>query len=441
MFEARRRRFMDGMEGGVALFFAAPERTRSNDTNYRYRQDSSFHYLTGFPEPGAAALLLPGHPEHPYVLFVRPRDRERETWDGRRAGPEGAMATYGADAAFSLDKLPEMLPELLENVDRLHYALGLYPDRDADVQEALKKVRAKSRQGIRAPSVFVDPRARVHEMRLIKTAEELDLMRQAAAISSEAHREAMKALRPGIHEYEIEAVLEYTFRRRGGTGPAYSSIVGSGVNATILHYVENTSVCGDGELLLIDAAAEYQGYSADITRTFPVNGAFTKPQREVYEVVLDAQMKAIERVRPGVSFNDVHETALRALVEGLVRLGVLEGDPATLIETEAYKPYYMHRTGHWLGLDVHDVGEYRRGEDWRMLEPGMVLTVEPGLYFAEDLKEVPAAYRGMGIRIEDDVLVTQGEPEVLTAATPKTVADVEAFMAGSRDREPSPSGA
>jgi len=441
MFEARRRRFMDGMEGGVALFFAAPERTRSNDTQYRYRQDSSFHYLTGFPEPGAAALLIPGHPEHPYMLFVRPRDRERETWDGRRAGPEGAKAVYGADAAFTIDKLPEMLPDLLENVDRLHYALGRDPERDATVQEALKQVGAKSRQGIRAPSVIVDPRSRLNEMRLLKSAKELDLMRKAAAISSEAHREAMRALRPGIHEYEIEAVLEYTFRRHGAAGPAYSSIVGSGVNATILHYVENVSRCKDGELLLIDAAAEVEGYSADITRTFPVNGTFTKPQREVYEVVLDAQMKAIAKVRPGVSFNDVHETALLALVEGLVRLGVLRGDPASLIETEAYKPYYMHRTGHWLGLDVHDVGEYRHGEDWRKLEPGMVLTVEPGLYFAEDLTEVPAAYRGMGIRIEDDVLVTQGEPEVLTAATPKTVDDVETVMAESRDRQPSPSGA
>jgi Xaa-Pro aminopeptidase len=422
---------MEKMDGGVALLFAATEKVRSNDTTFKFRQDSNFHYLTGFPEPEAAMLLLPDHPDHQVVMFVRPRDRERETWDGRRAGPEGAKPNYRADASYTIDQLPEVLPQLLENVDRLHYTMGRDSLHDPQVFAALDQVKAKVRQGIRCPSLFLDPSALINEMRLKKTDEEKDRMRRAAEISAQAHRVAMQSLRPGMYEYEIEAILEYTFRRLGSSGPAYTTIAGSGVNATILHYIENESVCRDGELLLVDAGAEFEGYSADITRTFPVNGTFSPAQREVYEIVLDAQLKAIDRVRPGVDFDEVHQTALRALVEGMVKLGILEGDPGKLIEEEAYKPYYMHRTGHWLGLDVHDVGSYRNGEDWRKLEPGMVLTVEPGLYFAEDLTEVPASYRGMGIRIEDDVLVTEGEPEVLTGATPKTVAEVEATMAES----------
>jgi Xaa-Pro aminopeptidase len=428
MFAERRRRFMDQMEDGVALFFAAPEKVRSNDTHYRFRQDSDFHYLTGFPEPGAAALLLPKHAEHRFVLFVRPRDREREIWDGRRAGPEGARAKYGADASYTIDQLEEVLPRYLENAPSLYYSLGRYPEADASVQKAVDAVKAKSRQGIRAPRVFRDPAAIVNDMRLKKNAAELDIMRRAAAISSEAHRAAMEALRPGMHEYEIEALIEFIFRRRGAAGPSYNTIVGSGVNATILHYIENSSMCNDGELLLVDAGAEVEGYSADITRTYPVNGRFTPAQREVYEVVLGAQKKAIAEVRAKNTFNTVHDVALRALVEGLVKLGLLKGEVDRLIADEAYKPYYMHRTSHWLGLDVHDVGDYRNGEAWRPLEPGMVLTVEPGLYFGEDRTEVPAQYRGIGVRIEDDVLVTAGDPEVLTAATPKTVDEIESVM-------------
>ena len=428
MFAERRRRFMDQMETGVALFFAAPEKVRSNDTHYRFRQDSDFHYLTGFPEPGAAALLLPQHSEHRFVLFVRPRDREREIWDGRRAGPEGARSKYGADASYTIDQLAEVLPRYLENAASLYYTFGRYPQSDASAQKALDVVRTKNRQGIRAPRVFHDPAAILNDMRLKKTAGELDIMRRAASISSEAHRAAMEALRPGMQEYEIEALIEYTFRRHGAAGPSYNTIVGSGVNATILHYIENTATCKDGDLLLVDAGAEVEGYSADITRTYPVNGRFTPAQREVYEIVLTAQKRAIAEVRAKNTFNAVHDVALRTLVEGLVKLGLLKGDVDRLIAEEAYKPYYMHRTSHWLGLDVHDVGDYRDGEAWRPLEPGMVLTVEPGLYFGEDRTEVPAPYRGMGIRIEDDVLVTAGEPEVLTAATPKTVTEIESVM-------------
>jgi Xaa-Pro aminopeptidase len=429
MFAERRQRFMKEMKGGVALLFAAPERVRSNDTSYRYRQDSYFHYLTGFGEPGAAALFLPDHPEHKFVMFVRPRDPERETWDGRRAGPEGAVSTYGADAAYPLAELSERLPGYLENVDRLHHALGRYPECDSLVLGAIETVKGKVRQGVRAPATMLDPTAILNEMRLKKTPDELEIMRRAAAISRDAHIAAMRALRPGAKEYEIEAVIEYVFRSRGAAAPAYGTIVGSGVNATILHYVENASVCRDGELLLVDAGAEVEGYSADITRTFPVNGRFTKDQKAVYDVVLAAQLAAIDRVRVGETFDRVHDAALRKLVEGLVGLGILGGTAEAAIADESYKPYFMHRTSHWLGLDVHDVGEYRHGESWRALEPGMVLTVEPGLYFPVDRTEVPERYRGIGIRIEDDVLVTAGEPEVLTAGTPKTTTEIETIMA------------
>lgn len=428
MFADRRKRMMEKMGTGVALVFAAPEKIRSNDTEYKFRQDSTFHYLTGFGEPGAAALLMPGHPEHKFVMFVRPRDPERETWDGRRAGPEGAVSRYGADAAFPIEELSEKLPGYLENAEKLFYAMGNSTDRDALVVKALGQVRRQNRKGIRAPSTIVDPAAIVHEMRLLKTPAELEIMRRAAAITVEAHTEAMKAVRPGMMEYEVEAILEFVFRSRGASGPAYTSIVGSGENATILHYIENSARCREGEMLLIDAGAEVDGYSADVTRTFPVSGKFTPAQRRVYDVVLAAQMAAIDKVRPGNRYEVIHAAALRVLVEGLVDLGVLQGDVDKLIETEAYKPYYMHGTGHWLGLDVHDVGDYRNGEEWRKLEPGMVLTVEPGLYFTAGQKEVPEEYRGMGVRIEDDVLVTEGEPEVLTAAAPKTPEEVESAL-------------
>ncbi len=429
MFAERRERFMEGIEDAVAIFFAAPERNRSADTDYKYRQDSYFWYLTGFEEPGSVAVLLPEGNDARFVMFVRPRDRERETWDGRRAGPEGAKARYGADAAYTIDELDDVLPRLLENVEQVFYAMDRYPEADRKVQDALAGVRRQVRRGVRAPDTIVNPGRVLDEMRLIKSPRELELMREAARISSEAHIEAMRVTAAGVHEYEIEAAIEYHFRRSGATGAAYNSIVGRGDNATILHYIENRDACRDGDLLLIDAGCEYQGYAADITRTFPVSGTFTGPQRDVYEVVLASQEAAIDEVRKGKAFNAYHDAAVRVLVAGLVDLGILSGEVDGLIEKEAYTPYYMHRTGHWLGMDVHDVGAYRDADGWRKLKPGMVLTVEPGLYFAPDLEEVPKAYRGMGIRIEDDVVVTEGEPEILTAATPKTVAEIEAVMA------------
>ncbi len=431
MFAERRRRFMDRMGSGVALFFAAPEKTRSNDTSYKFRQDSYFHYLTGFNEPEAVLVLLPGHPEHETVMFVRPRDKEKETWNGRRAGPEGAKERFGVAEAHTVDRLPELLPGYLGNAGSLYHALDRYPERDRQVMVALDALRGKLRQGIKAPASIIDPASILNEMRLMKTPEELERMRRAAVISREAHREAMRSARPGMMEYEVEAIVEYVFRRHGAAAPGYGTIVGSGMNATILHYVENEAKMKDGDLLLIDAGAEVEGYTADITRTFPVNGTFSPAQREIYEIVLDAQVKGIEATRVGNDFDTVHQASLRALVEGLIRVGVVQGTADEVIEKETYKPYYMHRTSHWLGLDVHDVGDYRNGKDWRTLEPGMVLTVEPGLYFGEFLETVPDRYRGIGVRIEDDVLVTEGGPEVLTAGTPRTVAEVEATMAES----------
>ena len=429
MFEARRKRFLESIGRGVAIFPAAPVRNRSNDVDHEFRQDSDFHYLTGFPEPEAVALLTTRHPEHRYVLFVRPRDREKETWNGRRAGAEGAVAKYGADAAFTIDQMDEVLPKYLENVERLHYRLGRQPEFDARVLGWIGKIRAAVRTGVSAPTEIVDPAVALHEMRLIKSPADLALLRRACEISAEAHVAAMRACRPGMNECELEAVVEYVFRRYGAASPAYPSIVGAGANGTILHYTENDAPVKDGDLVLIDAGCEYQGFSADITRTFPANGVFSRPQRAIYELVLSAQLAALGEVRPGARFEDYHNRALRVLVEGLVALGLLDGPPDEAIANETYKRLYMHRTGHWLGADVHDVGRYLIDGASRPLEPGMVLTVEPGLYIAEDDAKAPAEYRGIGVRIEDDVLVTATGHEVLTGGVPKTVGAIESLMA------------
>ena len=429
MFEARRKRFMDGIGKGVAVFPANPIRNRSNDVDYEYRQESDFHYLTGFDEPESVAVLTNLHPEHRFILFVRPRDKEKEIWNGRRAGPEGATQRYGADAGYTIDQIDEVLPGYLENAPRLLYRLGRDAEFDVRVSGWLNKVRAAVRKGVSAPGEIVDPAGVLHEMRLIKDADDLEYLRKACAISAQAHIEAMRACRPGMNECELEAVVEYTFRKSGSPSPGYPSIVGAGVNATILHYTENDQPVKDGDLVLIDAGCEYGHYSADITRTFPAGGAFTKPQRAIYDLVLKAQLAAIDEVRPGAPFTAYHDRAVRVLVEGLVGLGLLDGPVDDAIANESYKRYYMHRTGHWLGIDVHDVGLYQLDGAPRQLAPGMVLTVEPGLYIAEDDDRAPAEYRGMGVRIEDDILVTPGGHENLTDAAPKSVADIEATMA------------
>ncbi|AGA32745.1 Xaa-Pro aminopeptidase [Thioalkalivibrio nitratireducens DSM 14787] len=429
-FVRRRQRLMRALgDQAIAVIPAATERLRNRDVEYAFRQDSDFLYLTGFPEPEAIAVLVPGREAGEYVLFCRDRDPDMETWNGRRAGPDGAVSGYGADCAFPIGDVDEILPGLMENRITLCAPFGHSEALDQRLFGWVNQVRAKVRAGVRAPREFVALEHHLHEQRLFKQASEIRMMRHAADISSGAHVRAMQACRPGMAEYEVEAELLHEFRRHGAE-PAYHSIVGGGENGCILHYVENRSTLRDGNLLLIDAGCEYQGYASDITRTFPVSGQFTSAQREVYELVLEAQAAAIAKAVPGNHWNDPHDAAVGVLTRGLKALGVLKGRPADLIRKEAYKPYYMHRTGHWLGLDVHDVGDYRIGEAWRLLEPGMVLTVEPGLYFGPRAS-APKRFRGIGIRIEDDVAITRSGHEVLSADCPKTVAAVEACCAAA----------
>jgi Xaa-Pro aminopeptidase len=428
MYKQRRDRFIEQMGGGVAVFRSSPELIRNNDAHFKYRPDSDFYYLTGFAEPDCVMVLAPEHPEHKFILFVRPRDPERETWDGKRAGVEGAVKTYGADIAYEIGELDEKLPEYIKNMDKLYYTIGNNPEFDKKMVNLLVHFRNKVRAGDFGPSSLIETGKILHEMRLIKNEDELETIRQANYISRQAHVEAMKAVKPGLYEYEVEAVIENTFKKHGAYAPAYNSIVGSGINATILHYVENNKKIEDGELLLIDAGAEYGFYAGDITRTFPVNGKFSKPQREVYEVVLEAQLEAIKMVKPGTKFLDVHNKAVEVLTKGMVKLGLLHGDVDELIKEETYKKFYMHKTGHWLGMDVHDVGKYYVNNDSRVLEPGMIMTVEPGLYIQENVEGVPPEYIGIGIRIEDDILVTESGNEVLSGQLAKTIDEIESLM-------------
>jgi Xaa-Pro aminopeptidase len=413
----------------VALIASAATRVRNRDVEFPYRQDSDFHYLTGFDEPEAVAVFAPGRKQGEYILFCREFDREKAIWTGQHAGLEGARNTFGADEAFPIDELDKVLPSLLENRERVYFPVGHDPKLDHKVFAAVNDVRARVRTGVRAPFEFVSLEHLLHEQRLIKTPHEIQLMRKAAEVSVIAHKRAMRACKPGVHEYEIEAELLYEFTRHGMRAPAYPCIVAGGQNACILHYTENKDVLRDGDLLLIDAGAEHENYAADITRTFPINGTFTESQRQLYELVLEAQLDAIDQARPGKRWNEPHDAAVHTLTKGLVKLGLLEGRVSKLIKEEAYKKFYMHRTGHWLGMDVHDVGDYRSNDEWRTLEPGMVLTVEPGLYVAPDCLDVDPKWRGIGIRIEDDVLVTKDGHEILTAGLPKTVEEIESFMA------------
>jgi len=413
----------------VALIASASASVRNRDVEYPYRQDSDFHYLTGFDEPEAVAVFAPGRKQGEYILFCREFDREKAIWTGRHAGLEGARNAFGADEAFPIDELDKVLPGLLENRERVYFPIGHDPKIDRQVFSAVNNVRAKVRTGVRAPFEFVSLEHLLHEQRLIKTSHEIQLMQKAAEVSVRAHKRAMSVCKPGKYEYEIEAELLYEFTRHGMRAPAYPCIVAGGHNACVLHYTENKDVLKDGDLLLIDAGAEYENYAADITRTFPINGRFSESQRLLYDLVLEAQLDAIEQVRPGNRWNAPHDAAVHTLTKGLVKLGLLEGRVSKLIKDEAYKKFYMHRTGHWLGMDVHDVGEYRSDGEWRSLEPGMVLTVEPGLYVAPDCHDVDPKWRGIGIRIEDDVLVTKDGCEILTAGLPKTAAEIEAFMA------------
>lgn len=431
-FRRRRKHFMQRLEkGSVALLASAPARIRNRDTEYPYRQHSDFFYLTGFNEPDALAVFAPGRTQGEFVLFCREFDPEKAIWTGKHAGLEGARETFGADEAFPIGELDQRLPEILENRDRVYFPIGYDAALDGRVMAAVNEIRARVRTGVRAPYEFVALEHVLHEQRLFKTPAEIALMRKAAEASVLAHKRAMRASRPGRYEYEIEAELLHEFALHGCRSPAYPCIVAGGKNACVLHYTENSERLQDGDLLLIDAGAEYENYASDITRTFPVNGKYSESQRLIYELVLDAQAAAIEEVRPGRPWIAPHDAAVRVLTKGLVKLGLLEGQVSKLVKDEAYKKFYMHRTGHWLGLDVHDVGPYKIDGEWRPLEPGMVLTVEPGLYIAPDCSDVDPKWRGIGVRIEDDALVTQEGCEILTQGLPKTVAEIEALMAGS----------
>ena len=427
-FGRRRRQLMRMMgKGSIAILPAAPTRTRNRDVEYAYRQDSDFVYLTGFAEPQAVAVLIPGRPHGEYVLFCRDRDPERETWDGRRAGPEGAVAQYGADDAFPVSDIDDILPGMLEHCERVYYTMGLHADFDQRLLGWLNLLRGRAKSGTTTPGEFIDLDHLLHDMRLYKSRHEVAAMRRAARIAAAAHVRAMRACRAGLMEYEIEAEFLHEFRRQDAQ-PSYHPIVGGGENACILHYTENAAPLKEGELLLIDAGCEFDYYASDITRTFPVSGRFSPAQRAVYDIVLQAQQAAIERVRPGCHWNEPHDAAVKTITRGLVKLGLLKGRVPTLVKEEAYRRFYMHRTGHWLGMDVHDVGDYKVGDEWRVFEPGMVLTVEPGIYIRPGSKGVPRRWWGIGVRIEDDVLVTRQGAEVLSRDAPKEPEEIERLM-------------
>ncbi len=425
---ARRKRLLKTIANGVAIIPTAPEVVRNRDAHYPYRFDSYFWYLSGFPEPEGVIVLIgaQGKQKAKSILFCRDKHEEREIWDGYRYGPKAAKSAFGFDAAFSIEQLDKKLPELLVDRDTLWHAVGHDAGWDARIAKALNEVRAQARAGKRAPRAIHDLRAELDAMRLIKDEAELAIMQRAANIASAGHARAMRACRPGMAEYELEAELSYEFRKRGADGHAYTPIVAGGANACVLHYVSNDKLLNDHTLVLIDAGCEVEGYAADITRTFPVNGRFTPAQKDVYEIVLAAQAAAFAATAPGRHFMEAHDAAVRVLTQGLVDLKLLAGDVDNLIEKGDYKRYYMHRTGHWLGLDVHDAGEYKIGNEWTNLQPGMTLTVEPGLYI-RPAADVPAPLAGIGIRIEDDVRVTDTGCDVYTTA-PKTVAEIEEVM-------------
>ena len=427
----RRRNQLMRMMGknSIAILPAAATKQRNNDVHFPYRQDSDFHYLTGFGEPEAIAVLIPGREQGEYILFCREKDPEKELWDGTIAGQEGAISDYGADDSFPISDMDEILPRMLEQCERVYYAMGCDPELDKHMSEWLNQIRSKARAGIHGPIEFVALDHYLHDMRLYKSRAEVALMRKAAKVSAAAHKRLMRECEPGMMEYELEAAFQHECTIRGARHQAYSAIVGGGNNATVLHYVDNDQLLQDGDLVLIDAGCEQDCYASDITRTFPVNGKFTEAQAALYQCVLDAQLAAIEQVKPGNPYNAPHDAVVKVLTKGLVKLGLLKGRVPTLIKNEAYKRFFMHGTGHWLGMDVHDVGDYKIDGHWRQLEPGMVLTIEPGLYVAKGSKGVAKKWQGIGIRIEDDVLVTKDGCDILSKDTPKTISDIEALMA------------
>jgi len=428
-FAKRRRRLMEIMgEDSIAVLPNAPVANRNRDVDFPYRSDSNFHYLTGFDEPESVMVLIPGREHGEYILFCRERNLDKEIWDGYRAGQEGAVSTFGADDSYPITDLDDILPGLLESKEKVYYTMGNQPSFDQHMVAWLNHLRQASRGGKHSPTEIIELEHCLNELRLFKSSQEVKAMRHAAKASVQAHIRAMQFTAAGKWEYEVEAELIHEFMKNGCRSPAYPSIVGGGENGCILHYIENNSKLKNNDLLLIDAGAEFECYAADITRTFPVNGKFTQAQAQLYQVVLNAQKAAIAAVKPGNHWNQPHEAAIEVLTQGLIDLGLLTGELEQLIDDQAYREFYMHRTGHWLGMDVHDVGDYKVGGEWRLLEPGMVLTVEPGLYI-RDPEHIDKKWHFTGIRIEDDVLVTKNGCEVLSEAAPKEIDAIEALMA------------
>jgi len=431
-FKKRRKQLMQRIgKGNIALLASSATKIRNRDVHYPFRQDSDFYYLTGFSEPDALAVFIPGREQGEYILFCREFDPTKALWEGVHAGLEGATKHYQADDAFPIDDLDEILPGMLENKQKVFYPMGRDSELDHRLLDWINHIRGQSRSGIIAPGELVSLEHTLHEMRLFKSPEEIKLMRRAAEVSANGHIKAMQRCKAGLYEYQIEAELVHHFMQEGLRSLAYPSIVAGGKNACVLHYTGNTDKLKNGDLLLIDAGAECDHYAADITRTFPVSGQFSEPQKQLYQLVLDAQTAAIEQIKPGTPWNNAHDASVEVLTKGLVTLGLLEGKVKTLIKKEKFKQFYMHRIGHWLGMDVHDVGDYKVDQKWRLLEPGMVLTVEPGLYIPADCKTVDEKWRGIGIRIEDDLLVTEHGHEILTHSVPKTIPEIEALMQGS----------
>lgn len=428
-FKKRRKRLMQRIgKGNIALIASASVRTRNRDVDYPFRQDSDFYYLTGFNEPDALAVFIPDREQGEYILFCREFDEKKALWEGAHAGLEGATKHFAADDSFPIDDVDDILSGMLENKHKVFYPMGRDSDLDYRLQEWIRHIRDKSRSGVHAPAEMASIEPVLHEMRLFKSSEELKLMRHAAEITAQAHIKAMQNCHAGLFEYQIEAKIVHHFMNEGLRAVAYPSIVASGKNACILHYTGNYDKLRDGDLLLIDAGAECDHYAADITRTFPISGKFTQEQAQLYQLVLDAQLAAIEQVKPNIPWNAAHDASVEVITKGLVKLGLLKGNVKKLIKAEKYKQFYMHRIGHWLGMDVHDVGDYKVNQEWRLLQDGMVLTIEPGLYIPDHCKTVDKKWWGIGIRIEDDVLVTKSGNEILTVSVPKTIAEIEALM-------------
>jgi Xaa-Pro aminopeptidase len=428
-FKKRRKQLMQRIgKGNIALLASSATKVRNRDVHYPYRQDSDFYYLTGFSEPDALAVFIPDREQGEYILFCREFDEAKALWEGAHAGLEGATGHFQADDAFPIDDLDEILPGMLENKHKVFYPMGRDSDLDHRLLDWINHIKSQSRSGLVAPGELVSLEHVLHEMRLFKSPEEIKLMRRAAEVSAQGHIKAMQACKAGLYEYQLESELVHHFMQEGLRSVAYPSIVAGGKNACVLHYTENSDKLKNGDLLLIDAGAECDHYAADITRTFPVSGRFSEPQKQLYQLVLDAQTAAMEQIRPGVEWHKAHDASVEVLTKGLLSLGLLEGKVKTLIKKEKFKQFYMHRIGHWLGMDVHDVGDYKVDQKWRLLEPGMVLTIEPGLYIPSDCKTVDEKWRGIGIRIEDDLFVTEQGHEVLTRGVPKTILEIEALM-------------